>query len=323
MRLFILLFGILLTGFNSNQSYAQGEDTLVASKDQYKVIKNDGSTYIGYILKNDAREVLLRTDNLGDVYIPKHEIKSMDKYDLMEEEIAEIESERNLLPSRYIQTTNGFPVKKGEGYAKFMLVGIDMQFAITDKWSMGGMTTWWGVPLVFTTKYSFNLTEGINASLGVLYGNLVYGNIFTSSNSAFSNGGGIGFGNLTFGDEDANLNVSAGYGFIHSNQYYYEQNGVDASGYPIYESGYRNEISGTTLISIAGMKRISKQAMFVFDSVINLNDFSNVILFSPAVRYMPKPSNIFQFGLGMGVFDGDLFPLPMPMISFYKVFGSK
>src|SRR5690606_23021359 len=193
--------------------------------------------------------------------------------------------------------TNGLPVKKGEGYAKFMVVGVDFQFALTDNWSMGGMTSWIGIPLVLTTKYSFKLTEKVHASAGLLYGNLLYSVKWFSNGGNFSSGFGIGFGNLTFGDEEANINFSAGYGFTHFHKMVTTHAGYDIYGDPMYLYNYKMDFQGTALFSVAGMKRISKKSMFVFDSVISLNAFVNFIAVAPAIRYMPKPENIFQFGL--------------------------
>lgn len=316
-RLLLIMF-VLMGVFN--QATAQ-EDTLVPSKDLYRVVKNDGAEYIGFLLKNDAREVLIRTESLGDIYIPKHEIKSIEKYNPEEEDLIEKDHERHLLPSRYIQTTSGLPVKKGEGYAKFMLVGLDLQFAITDHWSMGGMTSWAGTPIIFTTKYSHSISEKLHTSVGLLYGNLIYADFF-GSGGPFSTGGGILFGNLTFGNAEANINISGGYGFTHANVEHQEQIGTDPWGVPIYSYSYVNEVEGTALFSLGAMKRITPQAVLVFDSIINFNDYSNLAFFAPAVRYMPQQTNIFQFGLGMGVIDGELIPLPMPMLSFHKIFKS-
>ena len=44
---------------------------------QYVVVKNDKSEYRGEIISSNSREVLIKTNNLGQVYIPRHEIKEI------------------------------------------------------------------------------------------------------------------------------------------------------------------------------------------------------------------------------------------------------
>ncbi|MDT8432603.1 MAG: hypothetical protein RQ746_13855, partial [Bacteroidales bacterium] len=44
------------------------------------VTKNDGTDYVGVILKQDAREILLQTETVGEFIIPKHEIKSIEEF---------------------------------------------------------------------------------------------------------------------------------------------------------------------------------------------------------------------------------------------------
>jgi len=295
---------ICLLTISSFSAWSQTDTTSVNT--QYsKIIKHDGTELIGVILKNDEREVLLKTKTLGNVIIPKHTIKSIEKIKSSEVKVDGEVWPGNLLPSRYTITTNGLPVKKREGYLRVMPIGVDFQFPITDNWSIGGMTSWYGVPMIVTSKVSQSITQKVHVSAGFLYGNLLHGASFTGD-PFFSYGGGIGFGNLTIGNEEKNLNFSAGYGFVH---YPGWQNNVNVI-----------ESAGTTMFSVAGMARISKQALFVFDSMGILVNGSPLYWINPAVRYMPKPSNIWQFGLSMAGFEDSFIPVPIPMISFTKVF---
>jgi hypothetical protein len=41
---------------------------------QHKVIKQNGIAFVGKILSQDAREILMETKEIGLVYIPKHEV---------------------------------------------------------------------------------------------------------------------------------------------------------------------------------------------------------------------------------------------------------
>lgn len=311
MKKVIVLIGLMFFCGWTNFSVAQEETGVVEKKEKYsKIIKNDGTEYVGVILSIDAREVLIRTDDLGEIIIPKHEIKSILELEEGETHVAEVEG-RNLLASRYTISTNGFPVKKGEGYVRFMPVGLDMQFAVTDNWSIGGMTSWIGVPMIVTSKLSANLADNVNGSVGFLYGNLMYGGLFSGGGS-FSSGGGIGFGNLTFGTEQRNFNIGGGYGFVH-----YTRSEWDPM------TGFRNdvqEVNGTGMFSVGGMYQIGEQATLLFDGMGLITQGDLLFWFNPAVRYMPRPDHIWQFGINVVGANTEVFPLPIPSISFTKVF---
>lgn len=298
------VFIIILISTISTLAWSQNDSIPINTK-YSKVIKHDGTEFIGVILKDNEREILLKTKTMGNIIIPKHTIKKIEAIDQTEVkddgEIWPI----NLLSSRYTLTTNGLPVKKGEGYVRFMPIGTDFQFPITDSWSIGGMTSWYGIPLIVTSKVSQSITNNFHVSAGFLYGNLMHGAGF-SNDPFLSYGGGIGFGNITIGNEERNLNVSGGYGFVH---------------FPGWVNNARVlENHGTTMFSIAGMARISKQAVFIFDSMGLIVDGSPIYWVNPAVRYMPKPTNIWQFGISMAGFEDTFLPVPLPMISFTKVF---
>lgn len=73
---FKYIFIIILTMFAINAISSltlSAQDKTVESK----ITKNDGAVYIGVILSDDEKGVLLETNNLGKILIPKHEIKSI------------------------------------------------------------------------------------------------------------------------------------------------------------------------------------------------------------------------------------------------------
>ena len=56
----------------SQQSTPATQDTLM-----YRIVKNDGGELIGKILQKDAREILVRTIDNREIYIPQHVIKEL------------------------------------------------------------------------------------------------------------------------------------------------------------------------------------------------------------------------------------------------------
>jgi hypothetical protein len=106
----------------------------------YVVVKNDGTRFTGQILSSDAREIHMRTDRLGEVIIPKHEIQSVAEYTGAPEVYSEV------FATRYFITTNGLPIEKGDSYIQWTLIGPDVHFGIKDNMSIGVMTTWLASP---------------------------------------------------------------------------------------------------------------------------------------------------------------------------------
>lgn len=294
--LFVII-GIQLLPFNgvSQESGNASSDSIWV-----KVTKNDGVVYVGELLFDNSREVGIKTKEIGEVIIPKYEVKSIEYIEKENLSKSGEVMDCQFLPSRYTFTASGFPVKKGEGYLRIMPVGADFQFPVTDNWSIGGLSTWYGVPMFLTSKIGTKTSEKSAVSAGFIYGNLLHGSLFADE-SVFSIGGGIGFGAITFGTEVTNINFSGGYGFYH----------------------FSNEIAGTGMFSIGGAARISNQAQFVFDSMGLIANGEIYYWLNPGVRYAPKKDKIWQFGIHMGGNSEILLPLPMPSVSFTKVFYKK
>jgi hypothetical protein len=178
--------------------------------------------------------------------------------------------------TRYVITTNGLPIRKGQNYGQFTLLGPEAQFHLSDKVGVGVMTTWLGTPIVGTFKYSVSLSDNLHFALGGLLG--------TGSwiNPEF--GFALPFGALTLGNGRYNINLSLGRGMI------WDEDGS----------------KGQNLLSVGGMARISSRTSFVFDSFIS-EDFAFII---PTLRVHRKSVGAFQFGFGQLVIDDDFVPIP-------------
>jgi hypothetical protein len=76
------------------------------------IIKNSGGEYIGEIVSDDGREILLITKTIGKIYINKSEISSISKVD------ENVKSNKNgefrasgPFTTRYYFTNNALPIK--------------------------------------------------------------------------------------------------------------------------------------------------------------------------------------------------------------------
>ena len=257
----------------------------VDERERSLVTKNDGTEYIGVILKEDAREILLQTESIGEIFIPKHEIKSIEELREQDYQAGKYLGD-NIFTTRYFLTTNGLPMKKGDSYAIVQLIGAEYQVAIIDNLTVGGMTSWVGVPIIGTAKYSFSIADNFSASVGLLAG--------TGSWAATGSYGLLPFGTLTVGNNKLNLNFSAGY----------------------LNLNISDSNTSAPLYSIAGLARLSNKVSFVGDSFIYAKD-EVVAVVVPGLRFDRKNGGAFQFGFGGVIFNGEIFPAPIPIISWF------
>jgi hypothetical protein len=266
------------------------QDTTPAGDTQVRklsiVIKNDGTEFIGYILSQDEREVLIETQNIGRVAIPKHEIR----------EIREVQQRdmrdgvyvgSNIFSSRYFITTNGLSMKKGEHYALINWYGPEAHFCLANNFTLGGMTTWLGVPVILSMKYAIRVTDNLHFGVGVLAGTLSWYD--------FGSVGALGYGSVTIGNHNNNLTFSAGYAGI--------TNGDDVSG-------------SDPLFSVAGMIRVGKNISLVGDSFIYAGP-EVAALIIPGLRFSRNENKAFQFGFAGAVVEGEIVPFPIPVIGWF------
>ncbi len=199
-----LLLSLLLTGLVNSGVYAQVEEDSVRKVDTkvYIVETVDGNIFMGTIISQDAKEVLILTKDRGEISIPKYQVKS-----IKELEAGQLNSKGEYVPSevfstRYFITTNALPLDKGENYILWNLFGPEFHWGVADNFGLGIMTTWGGVPIIGTAKYSIKLGDKASFGIGLLAG--------TGSWIFPRFGGVLPFGALTIGDRRANLNFSGG-----------------------------------------------------------------------------------------------------------------
>lgn len=307
----ILSFTILF--INISPFFSQEKNDSLSKKAFFIITKNDGVIYVGEIVYDNAREVFLKTKKTGDLIIPKYEIKS-----IVKASAAEINEEGELVQSevfatRYFITTNAIPINKGDSYILWNLYGPDFQFGLGKNVGIGVMSTWIGMPIIGTLKYSVSKNQKLHYGFGLLAG--------TGSWALPEWGMALPFGILTLGDSKNNINFSAGYGAIIE----------------------RGKSDGRFLFSIAGFSKIGKKISVVLDSFImpagnyfnseetSYNPYTGFdetvivrkrkagfALIIPGLRWQLEPNKAFQFGFAGLMVNGEAVPAPIPMIQWFR-----
>jgi hypothetical protein len=266
MKTFFFLCAVVCS---FNLAFGQNVEPDSTSKDQlYVVTKNDGREYIGKILSDDGREILIETEILGKIYIPKSEIISIIKVQDQKEIVYGEYQSTGPFTTRYAFTTNALPIKKGENYALLNIWGPEVHFALTDHLNVGVMSTWAASPMILALKYSFKTkNEKINFSIGTLMGTSGYFNTFRGF-------GGLHFANITMGSRKKNLTLSGGYAYMKDGSYssYFEPGTYITNGSALYYNyGDQKLVSPMQqgpIFSIAGIIPVGAKASFVFDSMV-------------------------------------------------------
>jgi hypothetical protein len=294
LALIICMIGLpLLSEAQNNQATVKTKDikvgvdtTQTVNTRTYQITTSDGNEFFGTIISQDSKEVLIETKNMGQVSIPKYQIT-----EIKEMEPGKENGTGERFSTRYFITTNGLPIKKGENYIIWNLYGPDIQFGVTDHLGVGIMTSWVGIPIIGTAKYSFNLGKNTSMSLGTLIG--------TGSYAAPKFAMVVPFAALTFGDSKRNINFSGGYGAVWT----------------------ESEDDGRVLLSVAGMTSVSKKASLVFDSFIipAASHSKSLSIIIPGFRLETNKGKFFQFGFG-AVFQKGENVIPFPMIQLFQHF---
>jgi|AntRauTorckE6833_2_1112554.scaffolds.fasta_scaffold00001_92 hypothetical protein len=237
----------------------------------YRVVTKDGNTFVGTIVSEDAEQIVLDTENLGEITIQRNRIKSMEVIDpkhLKEDGDYWFENPHS---TRYLFSTNAMGLKKGEGYYQNTWIFFNnVNYGVTNNFSMGagviptflfgtGSTPFWLMPKVSIPVASNNL----HIAAGGLFGTVV-----GEGDSGF----GMAYGVVTAGNRDNNVSLGIGYG---------------------YADGSWSDIP---LINLNGMYRINKKLYLISENYFVSAGGETVGLLSGSLRWAPENLAV-DFGL--------------------------
>lgn len=172
--------------------------------------------------------------------------------------------------------------------------GPDFQIGLTDRFSLGFMTTWVGSPLAATAKYGVPLSERLNLAIGGIMGTLSW----AQPDQALM----VPFVSLTKGTGRSNISLSTGYGAFFG----------DGSA------------DGRFVLSVGVLAAISNKMSSVFDSFILPPDGipgESIYILIPGLGWRTGTEKAFQFGFGVFAFDGEIASVPFPMVQWYRKFN--
>jgi hypothetical protein len=290
---------------------------IIESKEPVRVILYNGNEFIGRLISEDPREILILTEERGSVYIPQYEIKSLesvskDEYNQNGDFIGE-----DVFSTRYFLSTNGLPVKKGEHYVQWNIYGPDFQFAVSDRLGVGLMTTWAALPIIANAKYSFKSRSKFNFAVGFLAG--------TGSWGAPSFAMALPFCTAGVGSRKSNLAISGGYGAFLING--------DRINHAMTSFGALIKLNKKLSIVLDGFFVLPAKSTFhdgityewdpvsqtsVPKSYLWEEKHPGFSLIIPGLRWQTSSDKAFQFGFSGVYADGSFIEVPIPMVQWYR-----
>lgn len=188
---------LLLAAYGPTNLQAQ-TDATVDSTVFYRIQTQNGKVE-GRIIREDTREIEVVKADGTTVIIPTYAVQ-------MKTRIANPKALGPIIhPTRYLYAPSAIPLKQGEGYLNLIYcLLVQAQYGITDNISVGITTTPILMPTFVNLKVASKIDEKLYASFGGQIGKLWYGDEESL---------GLFFGNLTYGDKEANITLNAGYGF--------------------------------------------------------------------------------------------------------------
>jgi hypothetical protein len=242
-----------------------------------RIETTDGNNYIGTIVSQDADAIQFKTESLGIITLRKAAITTMEPVKLSEMRGQAYWYENAYATTRYFFNTNGYGLRKGEGYYQNTWVAVNgVNVGLTNNLSIGVGTVpiflfalgeSVETPIWLTPKLTIPIKKDkVNLGIGALHAFLVGGG--NDNNGS----GGILYGTATFGPKDHNISMGLGWGY--------------ASG---------NGMSDRPTISISYLKRKNPKWAFLTENYFIAVEDEAAIILSAGARYIGKKLSI-DFG---------------------------
>lgn len=277
---------LILTVFFCHFSVSKAQNDPVQKKDTlYMITTNDGGEFVGKIISDDGREMVIMDRAKGKIILPKYAIKAMEMVN-QSNVVGNKIVHANPHPSRYLFSPSAIALKQGEGYMNwFYFLMFQMQYGITDNFSMGITTSWILAPTMINLKYTVPVSDELCFAVGGQVGKLAIWDDKVVT---------VGFASGTYGTAESNVSLNVGYG------------------------SYMRE--GITIATLSGVQRIGENASimgeFWYCQPKGANPF---FMGGPAIRLYSGRKATFDIALlAIGSKSFHLWPIPLFSIS-YKI----
>lgn len=177
----------------------------------FRIETYDGNIFVGNIISEDSTTIVMKTTTLGELRVPKNNIKSRIILRQLKYEKGQIWLP-NPQSSRYFWAPNGYGLEKGTSYYQnIWILYNQFSYGLTNNFSIGAglvplflfggtSSPVWIVPKLSIPVVRDKFNIGTGAFIGTVLG---------ENSGVF----GLLYGTTTFGSRDRNISVGLAYGF--------------------------------------------------------------------------------------------------------------
>ncbi len=271
MKNFLLLLSIVF--FSINQISAQIDSDYKYEKEltvdkKYIFEFRDGTIIIGKFIEESDGNIWITDEKGKKIYLPQVMVAQV--HDANNKNI--IDGEYwfpNLHETRYFFSPSAFGLNKGEGYYSHSYWLLwQVQFGITNNFSIGGGTTPFGIPATLNAKFNMGTLNKSNFAVGYFW----VGNLFwdlDGDNTVIS----MPYSVLTIGTKEKNFSIATGL------------NLDDFSG--------STKLQERFVINSGGIVRTSRRFALLYEFwLLDMFSKDRSFLFGPGVRYFRKVNRV-------------------------------
>lgn len=197
-KIYFIYLTIILASL-SQKLEAQSEDSNLFQKVELK----SGEVLYGYLLESTEEHIVLHTQNEEREIVRANIVRV--SYDDFNNDF----NFKNIHKTHYFLNSSAVPLPKGGAYVSLTnLTILSVNYGLTERWSVSGgfdfFSTGRSYPSWFlNTRYGFRLKPKIHFSTGLLVGAMT--DFFDA---------GLLYGKFTLGQEDSNLSLGIGTGYL-------------------------------------------------------------------------------------------------------------
>lgn len=267
---FVLFAVLSIPGVGVAPVWAQQPDADTTAAPLYRVETVEGNRYLGTLVSENEREVVVDTRGAGEVTLRREDVATMREVNRSRLRDGEYWFE-NPFATRHFFAPTAIGLRGGRGYYQNTWVLLnDVNYGVTDNVSVGGgtvplflfgasATPVWLLPKVSVSTPRENLHLGAGALVGTIAGEE-------------SGGAGIVYGLSTIGSREKNFTIGVGYGYAGS------------------------EWSRTPAVNLSTMLRIGRTTYFLSENYFFPGTEGANGVISAGVRWAPEDFAV-DFGL--------------------------
>ena len=280
-KIILIIIGIIVT----ISLFAQTD--IVGKKYIYEF--RDGTTIIGTFIRNEGGNIYINDLENGETYLPKVMVAQI--HEVTEDNLKNGEYWfPNLHDTRYFFSPTAFGLRQDEGYYSHSYWLLwQVQYGITDEFSIGGGTTPWGMPATLNAKYSINIDKNFNYAMGWFW----VGDLFGWSDGELGSLINMPYLVFTNGSQENNFTIGLGYNVP-------------------FNDNIELDAAERLVVNFGGTTRAARRFSLVFEGWL-LNSFGEEPMFmgGPGVRYFRKVNRVTaKNGAGAKTFDFQLMRFP-------------